>query len=73
MRTRLRVPVERRTLAEQIYTSLKRAIVKGDLRPGERPKEIELAQTLGASRTPVREALSCWSGSTSSHRSRSWD
>jgi DNA-binding GntR family transcriptional regulator len=58
MKSKLRVTVERRTLAEQIYTSLKQAIVKGDLRPGERLKEIELAQTLGASRTPVREALS---------------
>ncbi len=50
--------VERLTLAEQVYSSLKRAILEGDLLPGERLKELEIAQSLGASRTPVREALS---------------
>ena len=51
-------PVERLTLADQVYTSLKRRIISGDLRPGERLKELEIARELGASRTPVREALS---------------
>jgi DNA-binding GntR family transcriptional regulator len=50
--------VERQTLAEQVYSSLKKAILEGDLLPGERLKELEIAQSLGASRTPVREALS---------------
>lgn len=50
--------VERQTLTEQIYNSLKQAIVSGDLRPGQRLKELQVAQSLGASRTPVREALS---------------
>lgn len=50
--------VERQTLAEQVYASTKKAIVEGDLLPGERLKELELAESLGASRTPVREALS---------------
>jgi DNA-binding GntR family transcriptional regulator len=50
--------VERQTLAEQVYASLKKAILEGDLLPGERLKELEIAQSLGASRTPVREALS---------------
>ena len=50
--------VERHTLADQVYASLKKAMLDGDLRPGERVKELEIAQSLGASRTPVREALS---------------
>lgn len=50
--------VERHTLAEQVYASLKKAMLEGDLRPGERVKELEIARSLGASRTPVREALS---------------
>src|SRR3954471_17955715 len=33
------------------------AIVEGRLRPGERIKEIPLAETLGFSRAPVRDAL----------------
>lgn len=55
---KLRDTVSRHTLAEQVYASLKRAIVNGDLQPGERLKELEIARSLGASRTPVREALS---------------
>ena len=50
--------VEKHTLAHQVYASLKKAMLEGDLRPGERLKELEIAQSLGASRTPVREALS---------------
>lgn len=50
--------VERHTLADQVYTFLKKGIITGDLQPGERLKELEIAQSLGASRTPVREALS---------------
>jgi DNA-binding GntR family transcriptional regulator len=55
---KLRITVERLTLADQVYTSLKKAIVNGDLQPGERLKELEIALSLGASRTPVREAFS---------------
>jgi DNA-binding GntR family transcriptional regulator len=55
---KLRATVERQTLAEQVYASLKKAIVSGDLQPGERLKELEIARSLGASRTPVREAMS---------------
>lgn len=51
-------PVERQTLAAQVYSSVKQAILEGELRPGERLKELEIAESLGASRTPVREALS---------------
>lgn len=36
---------------------LRSAIVNGRLRPGDRLKEVELAEQLGISRAPVREAL----------------
>lgn len=40
------------------YQSLVEAIQSGQLAPGTRLREIELAEALGLSRTPVREALS---------------
>lgn len=58
MPRKLRAITPRQTLADQVYASLKQGIVDGDLRPGERLKEGEVAQSLGASRTPVREAFS---------------
>jgi DNA-binding GntR family transcriptional regulator len=42
---------------EQVETRLRAAIVRGELKPGERLIEDELAGWLGVSRTPVREAL----------------
>lgn len=42
---------------EQTMTRLRRFILEGDLQPGARLQEIELAAQLGVSRTPVREAL----------------
>ena len=35
----------------------KRQILKGELKPGERLMEIALAEKLGVSRTPIREAM----------------
>lgn len=42
---------------ERVYEYLKTAILSGHLNPGERLTEEYLAETLGVSRTPVREAL----------------
>jgi len=42
---------------ERVYEYLKTAILSGHLNPGERLTEEHLAETLGVSRTPVREAL----------------
>lgn len=50
-------PVERQTLGEKIYESLRRAIISGDLKPGQRVTERELAQQMNVSTTPVREAF----------------
>jgi len=43
--------------ASAAYTRLFEAIRRGDLKPGTRIKEVELASMLGISRTPVREAV----------------
>jgi DNA-binding GntR family transcriptional regulator len=47
----------RKTLRASVYESLKAMIVTGDLPPGTRATESELAEKLKVSRTPVREAL----------------
>ena len=39
------------------FNTLRQAILKGELKPGERLMEIQLANKLGVSRTPVREAI----------------
>ncbi len=44
--------------SERAYQQLRSAIQSGQLPPGTRLREVELAETLGLSRTPVREALS---------------
>jgi DNA-binding GntR family transcriptional regulator len=43
---------------ESAYRQIKNAIQRGELKPGERLRENELADFVGLSRTPVREALS---------------
>ena len=44
-------------LRDVVFNTLRKAILKGELKPGERLMEIALAERLGVSRTPVREAL----------------
>ena len=44
-------------LSEHVYNALSEAIVEGKLPPGERLRETQMAEALGVSRTPVREAL----------------
>lgn len=45
------------SLADQAYEGLLQAISEGRLRPGARVRETALAEQLGISRTPIREAL----------------
>ncbi len=40
-----------------VYTALKEMIREGTLQPGQRMREIEIAEAQGVSRTPVREAM----------------
>ena len=42
---------------DEVYAALLEWIVDGTLGPGERVRDKELAEALGVSRTPVREAL----------------
>ncbi len=44
-------------LRDVVFNTLRQAILKGELKPGERLMEIQLAKRLGVSRTPVREAI----------------
>lgn len=44
-------------LRDVVFQTLRKAILTGELKPGERLMEIHLANQLGVSRTPVREAI----------------
>jgi DNA-binding GntR family transcriptional regulator len=50
-------PLTRLSLREQTYEILLRAIVHGDFKPGYQIRDLDVAESLGVSRTPVREAL----------------
>lgn len=46
-----------RSLADQIYEHLKAKILHGDIKPGERLMQVQVAEMLNISRTPVRDAF----------------
>jgi DNA-binding GntR family transcriptional regulator len=50
-------PTTRRPLRDEAYLSLRRAILSGDFKPGDRLVEREVAGKLDLSRSPVREAF----------------
>jgi DNA-binding GntR family transcriptional regulator len=52
-----RADTARTLLRDQAYTQLRDAILDGTLEPGEQLKDVELAEWLGLSRTPIREAV----------------
>ncbi|MDO9396442.1 MAG: GntR family transcriptional regulator [Herbiconiux sp.] len=47
----------RSLLRDEVYITLRDAIVDGTLQPGERLRDPELEKWLGVSRTPIREAM----------------
>ena len=49
--------IEIKSLPEQIFSSIKKRILSGELKGGERIPEVGISQDFGVSRTPVREAL----------------
>jgi len=49
--------VERQQLHDTVVGHLRRLIIEGVLEPGKKLNERELCETLGISRTPLREAL----------------
>lgn len=44
-------------LRDVVFNTLREAILRGELVPGERLMELQLAAKLGVSRTPIREAI----------------
>lgn len=44
-------------LRDVVFKTLRQGILTGELKPGERLMEIHLANRLGVSRTPIREAI----------------
>lgn len=44
-------------LRDVVFKTLREAILRGQLKPGERLMELRLANELGVSRTPIREAI----------------
>lgn len=44
-------------LRDVVFRTLRKSILTGELKPGERLMEIHLADKLGVSRTPIREAI----------------
>jgi len=48
---------EPKVLAQEVASDIKRAIVNGMIKPGEKINETQIARDMGISRSPVREAL----------------
>ena len=44
-------------LRDIVFRRIRRAILRGELAPGQRLMEMKLADKMGVSRTPVREAI----------------
>ncbi|MGE5632324.1 MAG: GntR family transcriptional regulator [Caulobacteraceae bacterium] len=44
-------------LREIVFESIRSAIISGVLKPGERLMEVQMAEKMGVSRTPIREAI----------------
>ena len=51
-------PTDPGSAADTAYRHIRHAIITGELKPGETLREGHLAEAIGVSRTPVREALS---------------
>jgi len=54
---RLSSLAERKSLGQHVFENIKQAIIKGEIPSGQRLVESRLAETLGISRTPIREAI----------------
>jgi DNA-binding GntR family transcriptional regulator len=52
-----KINVSNLSLGSQAYQELKRIILEGQVSPGAKLNEVELARALGISRTPIREAI----------------
>lgn len=50
-------PISADSTADRVVEAIRNSIIRGELRPGDKVPEQELASQLGISRTPVREAI----------------
>ncbi|WP_048702515.1 GntR family transcriptional regulator [Companilactobacillus ginsenosidimutans] len=50
-------PFEKQTAKDRAYNQIKEWIIQGELNPGEKLAEVELAAAISVSRAPIREAL----------------
>ncbi|MBO4377233.1 MAG: GntR family transcriptional regulator [Lachnospiraceae bacterium] len=58
MQDNLSIPIDDYLpLRDVVFKTLRQGILTGELKPGERLMEIHLANRLGVSRTPIREAI----------------
>jgi DNA-binding GntR family transcriptional regulator len=53
----LRAPLKRRGMAEDVAARIREAILSGEIAPGMRINEVEMAASLSVSRGPVRDAI----------------
>ena len=51
------LPLGRQPLSQKIYESLKQLILEGDIPPGSKLNETQVAERMNTSTTPVREAF----------------
>ncbi|WP_410218393.1 GntR family transcriptional regulator [Paracoccus sp. (in: a-proteobacteria)] len=51
------IPIRTASTAQQVHDWLYRSVLRGDLLPGARLSETEIAEQIGLSRQPVREAF----------------
>lgn len=56
-RSERQLPLDHRSLRETVVDALRQLIIDGDLAAGERLVEVRLAERLGVSRNPIREAI----------------
>lgn len=55
----MKATVVRQSLKDQVKSILIDRMIDGDLAPGDRIKELQVARELGTSQAPVREAIRC--------------
>ncbi len=53
----IKYSIQTKTLPDQVFDYIKNMIMKLELKPGEKIPEDRIAETLGVSRTPIREAI----------------
>ena len=53
----MKISAKIKSSSDQAATLLRRAIICGDIKPGEKLREMEISEAMGVSRSPIREAF----------------